>query len=175
VAGKVLRRLRETTFIVGRPANDTERVLAAVSGLPGLDQPRLARDMASAGVLDAVRRDWAETRRPCAEVLAIDEPGPHNGRAKEIGDRIRYALPTLRFTWPAGDQVVPSWRPLSAYVDAVLRVCLGNAADRSPFLRGPSHRVVRQHDGAGTGVTDRATERFGRRETRGHPKWSFVD
>jgi predicted DsbA family dithiol-disulfide isomerase len=123
VAGKVLRRLRETTFVVGRPADDTERVLTAVTGLPGLDPLRLARDMASPGVLDAVRRDWAETRRPCEEVLEIDEPGPHNGRAKEIGDSIRYALPTLRFAGPAGDQVVPGWRPLSAYVDAVRRVC----------------------------------------------------
>jgi predicted DsbA family dithiol-disulfide isomerase len=116
-AEHVLRRLRETTFVAGRPADEPGSVLAAVCCVPGLDVDRLARDMAAQE--DAVRRDWAETRKPCAEVLEIDRPGPHNGRAKEVNERTRYALPTLVFTGPRGRKVVPGWRPLAEYADAV--------------------------------------------------------
>lgn len=118
VAEHVLRRLRETTFVAGRPADDTDSVLAAMRSLPGLDIDRLAADLATQE--DAVRRDWAETRTPCTEVLDIGEPGPHNGKAKEVGSRVRYALPTLVFSGPRGRKVVPGWRPLREYTDAVL-------------------------------------------------------
>jgi hypothetical protein len=73
-----------------------------------------------------VRRDWAETRAPCAEVLRITTPGRHNGRAKALGedpaDGYRYALPTLVLTGHAGRAVVPGWRPAEEYVAAVRRV-----------------------------------------------------
>ncbi len=125
VADRVLRRLRETTFVLGRPADTTERVLAAVRGVPGLDADRLAVDLAAPGTYAAVRRDWARTRDPLPEVLAVQGSGPHAGRAKPVGDGYRYALPTLVFTGPAGRAVVPGWRALDEYVDAARRVAPG--------------------------------------------------
>jgi hypothetical protein len=101
VAEAVLHRLRETTFLDGRPADTPERVLVALQELENLDLKQLADDAASPAIREAVRRDHAETRDPCPEVFAIDEPSRHPGRAKPLGedpeDGYRYALPTLVF------------------------------------------------------------------------------
>jgi predicted DsbA family dithiol-disulfide isomerase len=124
-AEAVLHRLRETTFLDGRPADTPERVLAALQELPLVDLKQLADDAASPAILEAVRRDHAETRRPCPEVFAIDEPLRHSGRAKPLGedpgDGHRYALPTLVFTGSAGRAVVAGWRPAEEYLGAVAR------------------------------------------------------
>jgi predicted DsbA family dithiol-disulfide isomerase len=127
VAEAVLQRLRETTFLDGRPADTPERVLAALHELPDLDFKLLAQDAASPAILEAVRRDHAETRAPCPEVFAIDAlSGRHPGRAKPLGeepeDGFRYALPTLVLTGSAGRAVVAGWRPPREYLDAVGRV-----------------------------------------------------
>lgn len=122
VADAVLNRLRETTFVDGRPADTPQRVLDAVRGIAGLDVEALAREAAGARALEAVRADWAETRSPCVEVLEITEPGRHPGRAKPLGedpaDGFRYALPTLVLSGPGGRAVVPGWRPFEQYLDA---------------------------------------------------------
>lgn len=120
----VLRRLRETVFVAGTPADTLERALAAAYGVPGLDLARLGADARSSTVHDAVARDHAETRAPCAEVRELTGDGPHVGRAKPFGDDggVRYALPTLLVEGPAGRAVVPGWRPLRAYLDAVAKV-----------------------------------------------------
>ena len=126
IADAVLDRLRETTFIAGEPADTPERVLDAVRALDGLDINALAHAAASAPIREAVRADWAETRSPCPEVMDIVEPGRHTGRAKPLGedpaDGFRYALPTLIFSGPGGRAVVPGWRPLEQYLDAVRTV-----------------------------------------------------
>lgn len=135
LAERVLRRLRETTFVLGTPADDTPGVLTAVGDLPGLDVERLRAAMDSEPVRQAVRDDWRETRRPCPEVLDISAPGPHNGRAKQLEDHVRYALPTLAFTGPRGRFVVPGWRPLAEYAGAVRAatgVVLDSAAPLTP-------------------------------------------
>lgn len=130
VAEAVLARLRETTFLDGRPADTPERVLAALEGVPGIDLPALAAAAASPEVLASVRSDWAETRKPCREVLELTEPGRHPGRAKPLGeddeDGFRYALPTLVFEGPGGRVVVPGWRALDEYLSAAALV--GSAA-----------------------------------------------
>ena len=129
-AEAVLHRLRETTFVDGRPADSPARVLDALGELPaetrgGLDLDRLARDAASPAVLDAVRRDHAETRAPCPEVFAIAEQSRHPGRAKPLGessaDGYRYALPTLVFEGAGGRAVAAGWRTPREYLDAVRR------------------------------------------------------
>jgi predicted DsbA family dithiol-disulfide isomerase len=131
VTEAVLARLRETTFLAGEPADTPERVLAAVAGVPGLDLQALARDAAGAEVLAAVRRDWAETRSPCREVLGLTEPGRHPGRAKPLGedpsDGYRYALPTLVFEGPGGRAVVPGWRAPEEYLAAAESAAPGSA------------------------------------------------
>jgi thioredoxin family protein len=130
LADRVLRRLREQTFVRGRPADTDAAVLAALSGLPGLDLDRLARDAASAEVLDRVRADRALTRSPGPEVLGPASPaaacdGPHPGTAKQVPGGYRYALPSLVLEGPAGRAVVPGWRPLAEYVAAVQAVAPG--------------------------------------------------
>ncbi|MFF1696282.1 DsbA family protein [Streptomyces sp. NPDC058257] len=119
IAERVLRRLRETTFVLGAPADTPQAVASAVRGVPGVDPDRLLADLAHADVLSAVRADWAETRRPLPEVRDLREPGPHPGRAKEVGEeRYRFALPTLLFDGPGGRFCVPGWRPLEKYLAA---------------------------------------------------------
>jgi predicted DsbA family dithiol-disulfide isomerase len=46
-AEAVLRRLRELTFVEGRPVDSVERVRAALATVPGLDVWRLIRDLES--------------------------------------------------------------------------------------------------------------------------------
>ncbi|MEU3463610.1 DsbA family protein [Streptomyces sp. NPDC006733] len=125
VAERVLRRLRESTFVVGTPADSERGVCEAVAGVPALDRERLVRDMRDAATVRAVRRDWRETRTPARCVLDADGPGPHGGRAKLVNGRHRYALPTLRLTGPGGTVHVPGWRPYEEYADAVLRAAPG--------------------------------------------------
>jgi len=133
-AEAVLHRLRTTTFVDGAPADSPERVLAALRDMPeagfsGLDLERLARDAASARTREAVRRDHAETRAPCAEVFAITERTRHPGRAKPLGespaDGYRYALPTLVFDGPGGRAVAAGWRGFGEYLAAVRRAAPG--------------------------------------------------
>lgn len=116
VAERVLRRLRESVFVLGEPAETPARVLAAVAGVPGLDGARLRADLDSAAVRERVRRDRAEARRPLPEVIGLRGTGPHPGAARETGDGgHRYALPTLVFTGPRGRRVVPGWRTGEEY------------------------------------------------------------
>lgn len=118
VAEHVLRRLRESTFVSGTPADSRDGVRDAVRGVPGLDVDRLLRDMGEEGVCAAVRDDRARARRPHPEVFGLEAPGPHPGRAKELADGWRYALPTLLFDGPGGPVRVPGWRPVRSYFEA---------------------------------------------------------
>ncbi|MFJ9896057.1 DsbA family protein [Streptomyces sp. NPDC091280] len=123
VADRVLRRLRESVFVLGEPADTPEAAVSVVSGVPGLDVGRLAVDAASATVLERVRADRAEARRPVAEVLSVRGcDSPHPGAAKETVDgQHRYALPTLLVRGSgAASRAVPGWRPYEEYVSAVL-------------------------------------------------------
>ncbi|MFF8535028.1 DsbA family protein [Streptomyces sp. NPDC015532] len=120
VAGRVLRRLRESVFVLGEPADTPALALSALRGVPGLDHERLAADAASASVREAVLADRSEARRPVAEVLSVRGGSPHPGAAKETADGgYRYALPTLLVRSPAGRRVVPGWHAYEEYASAV--------------------------------------------------------
>ncbi|GAA2096393.1 hypothetical protein GCM10009759_25530 [Kitasatospora saccharophila] len=128
VAERVLRRLRESMFVRGEPADTPERIAAALRGVPGLDAAALAVAAlavaaASAPVRERVARDRAETRAPRPEVVGLRGAGPHPGGAKEIAAGHRYALPTLLFRGPAGCRVVPGWRSAAEYLAAARAVC----------------------------------------------------
>ncbi|MEU8789109.1 DsbA family protein [Streptomyces sp. NPDC048643] len=130
VADRVLRRLRESVFVLGEPADTMRLALSAVRGVPGLDQELLAADAASAEVLDAVRAHHAEARRPVREVLSVPGGSPHPGAAKETADGgHRYALPTLLIRTPTAFRVVPGWRPYEQYAAAVDELSPGPPAD----------------------------------------------
>jgi predicted DsbA family dithiol-disulfide isomerase len=135
VADLVLRRLRETVFVLGEPADTPEAALAAARGTPGLDPHRLAADAASDRVLARVRADHAEARRPVPEVCRTREGSPHPGTAKETADgRRRYALPTLLLRTPDSRRAVPGWRTYEEYAAAL--------AELSPGLLPPLGRLA---------------------------------
>ncbi|RII14673.1 hypothetical protein DSC45_20180 [Streptomyces sp. YIM 130001] len=118
VADRVLRRLRETTFITGEPADSPELIRQALVGVRGLDVEALFDEVATSRAREAVRADRAEARRPLAAVHESVGDGPHPGRVKEVDAGHRYALPTLLFEGPGGLVCVPGWRPLGDYLDA---------------------------------------------------------
>ncbi|MYS21896.1 Predicted dithiol-disulfide isomerase, DsbA family, partial [Streptomyces sp. DvalAA-14] len=138
LAERVLRRLRESMFVAGEPADTLESALAAAGGLPGLDAARLAADARSAEVLAAVRADHRETRDPLPEALAAEDRGRDPGTPKETaGGQLRYALPTLLFTGPHGHRLVPGHRPLRAYLAAAAGVAPGlRPARQQPDAEG---------------------------------------
>ncbi|MGW5655574.1 DsbA family oxidoreductase [Streptomyces humi] len=120
VAERVLRRLRESVFVLGEPADSAALALGVVQGVPGLDVDRLARDAASDDVLRKVAEDRAEARRPVRAVLSVRAASPHPGAAKETPDGgHRYALPTLLVRSAAGVRAVPGWRPYEEYAAAL--------------------------------------------------------
>ncbi|TXS43835.1 hypothetical protein EAO72_10820 [Streptomyces sp. or43] len=146
VAGRVLRRLRETVFVLGEPADTTALALSAARGVPGLDPDRLRSDATSGNVLDRVRADRAEARRPVPDVLSVRGDSPHPGAAKETLDGgFRYALPTLLVHCPDGHRAVPGWRPFAAYeaaVDALAPGLLRPQRPRSPDEALRVHRSL---------------------------------
>ncbi|NED84577.1 hypothetical protein G3I76_31355 [Streptomyces sp. SID11233] len=154
VAERVLRRLRETVFVLGEPADTGALALAAAQGVPGLDPGRLMSDAASDGVLERVRADRAEARHPVPEVLSVRDGSPHPGAARPTpDDGFRYALPTLLFRSAAGHRVVPGWRPFAAYAAAVEELCPGlletsalpspaEALERYRSLTGPEAELL---------------------------------
>ncbi|MFC9079232.1 DsbA family protein [Streptomyces sp. NPDC057062] len=156
VAERVLRRLRETVFVLGEPADTTALALSAARGTPGLDWERLSHDAASAGVLEEVRADRAEARRPVAEVLSGLGGSPHPGTAKETAEGgYRYALPTLLFRVASERRTVPGWRSLEEYAAAVEELCpgllsasvalsAGAALERYGSLTDPEVRLLTQ-------------------------------
>ncbi|MFZ3468246.1 DsbA family oxidoreductase [Streptomyces sp. 4.24] len=125
VAERVLRRLRESVFVLGEPADTVELALASAAGVPGLDPARLSVDAASAEVLRQVRADRAEARRPVPEVRSVRGGSPHPGAAKETDGGHRYALPTLLVRTPAQYRAVPGWRPFEEYAAAVRELVPG--------------------------------------------------
>ncbi|WP_247706457.1 DsbA family oxidoreductase [Streptomyces liliiviolaceus] len=142
VAERVLRRLRESVFVLGEPADTPDLALAAVKGVPDLDTRRLALDAASGAVLEQVRADRLEARRPVAEVLSAQGGSPHPGAAKETDEGgHRYALPTLLVRTADEYRVVPGWRPFEEYAAAVEELSPGLSA--APARLTPAHALER--------------------------------
>lgn len=125
VAEGVLRRLRESVFVLGEPADTVDLALVSAAGVPGLDPVRLSVDAACAEVLRQVRADHAEARRPVPEVRSVRGGSPHPGAAKETDGGYRYALPTLLLRTPAQYRAVPGWRPFEEYASAFAELAPG--------------------------------------------------
>ncbi|MET9496231.1 DsbA family protein [Streptomyces sp. NPDC006552] len=143
-ADRVLRRLRESMFVTGSPADTLDAALCVAAGVPGLDAERLRADAASDAVRARVRADHAEARRPVPEVLRVDSRSPHPGAAKEDADgQLRYALPTVLFRTAGGRRVVPGWRPYDEYAAAVEELSPGLLSGVDPVL--PAPRALRHH------------------------------
>lgn len=149
VGERVLRRLRETMFVCGEPADTVEQALAAARGVPGLDAERLAADAASEEIRRSVRADRDETRRPVPEALAVPQDGPHPGGVKETPDGgLRYALPTVILRTPHAYRMVTGLRPYAAYARAAAELCPGPGAGAAAepgaaaAVRLPAHEAL---------------------------------
>jgi predicted DsbA family dithiol-disulfide isomerase len=130
-AERVLRRLREATFLFGAPPDTPERIRDALRGL-GIDGSRLATDMESGAVRDAFAADWRETRAPNAYVRALVEDGEGAGGAKVSEGHTRYVFPTLLFRAAGREATVPGWKPYERYVEAIEDVVPGASGDPQP-------------------------------------------
>ncbi|MFF3490138.1 DsbA family protein [Streptomyces sp. NPDC002795] len=145
VAARALRRLRETVFVLGEPADTLDLALSAVRDIPGLDLVRLYGDALSGTVREKVLADRAEARRPVAEVLAPPSgDSPHPGAAKETDDGtgLRYALPTVLLRGEVGHRAVPGWRPYHEYLAAVEELSPGLTEPVRPL---PAGEALRRH------------------------------
>jgi len=139
VAGRVLRRLRESTFVFGTPADTTDRVLDAVAGVDGLDAGRFAADLRSDVVEKSFREDWEETRRPNEYVMTLEGDEPGIGRAKQTEGHWRFVFPTLIFRGADGEATVPGWCGYERY-EAAMEVA--SRGSTSAPRAGPSRDEV---------------------------------
>lgn len=132
-AARLLRRLRESWFVFGRPAATFERAAALARGIDGLDADRLLSDVKEPGVEAAYQADWEETRNPSELVRNLEDDRVGMGKAREHNGRMRYGLPTLIFRGPAGEVTVPGLRPWEAYEEALEVVAPGITAAGRPL------------------------------------------
>ena len=133
VALRLLRRLRESIFVFGRPTDERAEILDAARGVRGLDVDSLARDMDDPKGEEMYRCDWEETRNPNEFAMTLDdESRPGAGKARFTEGRWRYVFPTLILRGPAGERTAAGWQPYEAYVEAIEAVAPGTAAGRRP-------------------------------------------
>jgi protein-disulfide isomerase-like protein with CxxC motif len=134
VEDRVLRRLREATFVWGDPPDTHERCLTAVAGLSGLDEARFAVDLASEEIAAGYQADVEQARRPNDHVLQLTGDRLGIGDAKESRDgRLRFAFPTVVFVGSGGEHTVPGWMPYGAYVEAMEAAEPGSTAEPRPL------------------------------------------
>jgi protein-disulfide isomerase-like protein with CxxC motif len=132
VAHAVLRRFREQIFIFGLGPQTPDEFAAAAAGVPGLDIPLWLGDLARPEVAAAYRADWQETREPNDYVRHLKHDSPMNGELKHSEGHDRYALPTVIFRGPGGDQTVAGWVAYEDYVAALEAALPGATADPRP-------------------------------------------
>jgi protein-disulfide isomerase-like protein with CxxC motif len=84
---RYLRRVREAFFVEGRRVDTSEALLALGAEVPGIDLPRMAREMHDRGAKKAFMVDWEAARDPLPDARVL-EPAPDTGG-------MRYAFPTL--------------------------------------------------------------------------------
>ena len=125
VVDQVLRRMREATFVRGRPPDTLQRAIEACTNIEGLQGEALAAAAHSDEVAAAYRRDFDETRSPNDNVLELEGDRPGIGRAREAKDgRMRFVFPTVvvRSTDHRSAPVevtVPGWMPYEDYERAL--------------------------------------------------------
>jgi protein-disulfide isomerase-like protein with CxxC motif len=132
VAHAVLRRFRERIFMDGIGPQTPDEFDAATQGVRGLNHTRWRVDQALPEVAAAYQADWRETRAPNDYVRHLKHDSPMNGELKHSEGHDRYALPTLIFRGPGGDQTVAGWVPYEDYVAGLEAALPGATADPRP-------------------------------------------
>jgi predicted DsbA family dithiol-disulfide isomerase len=123
IGDRVARRVRERLYVFGKPVNDVDEAFEAVARVPGLDAERLRHDLDDPDVQAAYDADVEEAMQPNDDALR-QSGGPRAG-VSQVGDRWRYAFPSLVFRGPAGERSVCGWSPYEAYADALDAVAPG--------------------------------------------------
>jgi putative protein-disulfide isomerase len=123
-----LRRVREAFFVEGRVVDTSESLLALAQEVPGIDLPRLAREMHDRAAKKAFMVDWEATRDPRPEAHRLEDT-PEGGR--------RYILPTLVLGNRDGaHRVLTLVDDLPAQLAAVHALAPGLRPLRSPSIEG---------------------------------------
>jgi protein-disulfide isomerase-like protein with CxxC motif len=130
IGARVLRRLREQTFVFGKPPDTAERILDAVTGVPGLDVDLLAEEIDADAVEKIFHEDWEETRRPNQYVLTLQGDRPGIGKAKNTEGHWRYVFPTVLFRSADREETVPGWCDYEEYELAMEDVMPGSTDER---------------------------------------------
>jgi protein-disulfide isomerase-like protein with CxxC motif len=102
----VLQRLREATFLEGRPADSVPRICEALAEVVDVD--RLVHDMRLPAVTGSVLADKAEARRPPLDLIASGVARPDHGD-------VRYPFPTLIID----GRVLAGWTAYEDYIEAL--------------------------------------------------------
>lgn len=133
VAERVLRRIRESVFVDGAPADDLPRAVAAAAGIPGFDPERLAADLADPREQQAFQAEWEEARRPNDYALAVADKRPGRGAAQEQDGHWRFGLPCLILTGPGGTATVAGWTGWTDWEAALEAAAPGVTARARPL------------------------------------------
>jgi len=130
---RLLRRMRESWFVFGRPADTVGRGLAVAAGVDGLDVDRLAQDVEDPAVEAAYRANWEEARRPNEHARSLPDKRVGYGAAQPAGDRMRFGLPCMILTGPAREVTVSGWRDWATWESALHTVDPGIVRDARPL------------------------------------------
>ena len=133
VADRVVRRLRESLLVWGRPGDTLEHGIETLAGEPGLDLDRLVADLSDPATEKAYQDDWEEARNPNDFVLNLEDKRPGRGAAQPHNGRMRYGLPALVLTGPAGTTTIAGWCEWADWENALESVAPGILADARPL------------------------------------------
>ena len=130
---RLLRLLRESWYVWGRPADTVERGLALAAAVDGLDVGLLARDVEGPAVAAALQADLAEARRPNDYVLAKPDKRVGYGAAQPTDDGWRFGIPCMVLTGPGGEVTVSGWTDWAEWAAALEAASPGITADARPL------------------------------------------
>jgi predicted DsbA family dithiol-disulfide isomerase len=124
----LLRRVREAFFVEGRAVDTSEALLALAREVPGIDLPRLVREMHDRAAKKAFMVDWEAARDPL--------PGARDLETTTEGGR-RYAFPTLVLKDREGNhRILDHTDPFETWLAAVHALAPGLKPLASPSIEG---------------------------------------
>jgi predicted DsbA family dithiol-disulfide isomerase len=123
-----LRRVREAFFLEGRTVDTSESLVALAREVPGIDLPRLVREMHDRAAKKAFMVDWEAARDPL--------PGAHDLEETPEGGK-RYAFPTLVLKDRDGNhRILAMHDPFEKWLAAVHALAPALRPLRSPSIEG---------------------------------------
>jgi len=126
---RYLRRVREAFFVEGRRVDTSEALVTLAAEVPGIDVPRLVREMHDRGAKKAFMVDFEAARDPRPEARELEKAPATGG--------MRYSFPTLVLRNRDGAHRVLSMEDdLTAVLAAVHALAPDLLPRRSPSIEG---------------------------------------